>query len=170
MLTNRFVKSCKSERLPYRANWPLRMTQFFARGDPFDIRTAELEFRLHTAKACATSETLEALQHVRTEVNQLFRFFQQIFFIESDVCTIALKAIDRRSDFVLIVDTNKFVSSPSLPTNPGNIHSYFFWSMVLGPLLYFTSTQPSRGSEADSVRSAVRDLTAAWRSNASRSE
>jgi len=162
MLTNRFVKSCRSERLPFdlKCNW----TQFFARDKPFDVRSTEMEFRLHYTKPCATSDTLEALQQIRTDVNRLFRFFQQVFFVESNVCTIALKAVDRRSDFILIVDTNKF-TCPSEPSR-----NFFFWSMVLGPLLYFTLTRPLRGSAADSVQSAVHDLTVAWRSDASRPE
>ncbi len=168
MLTNRFVKSCKSERVPFELQMPCKMTQFFARGNPFDVRSAEIEFLVHhhRTKPCATSETLEALQQIRTDVNRLFRFFQHVFFVESNVCTLALKSIEKHSEFILIVDTNKFVSLP----NTSSRHSFFFWSMVLGPLLYLTATQPSRGSEADSVQSAVHDLTVAWRSDASRSE
>jgi len=169
MLTNRFVKSCKSERVPFELQMPCGVTQFFARGTPFDVRSAEMEFLVHqTKKPCATTETLVALQQIRTDVNRLFRFFQHVFFVESNVCTLALKAVEKRSDFVLIIDTNKFISYPS--DGPNAQHTFFFWTMVLGPLLYFTATQPSRGSEAGSVQSAVRDLTAAWRSDVSRSE
>lgn len=171
MLTNRFVKSCRSERVPFELRMPCKMTHFFARGNSFDVRLAEIEFLVHHhhgTKPFATSKTLEALQQIRTDVNRLLCFFQQVFFVESDTCTIALKAVEKRSEFVLIVDTDKFISSPSEPKS--YIHSYIFWSMVLGPLLYFTATQPSLGSEVDSVQSAVRDLTVAWRSDASRSE
>lgn len=176
MLTNRFVKSCRSERVPFGLRMPCKITQFFARGTPFDVRSAELEFLVHQSKPCATSKTLEALQKIRTDVNRLFRFFQHVFFVESNVCTLALKAVEKRSEFVLIIDTNKFISDPSDPSGPSDgpnvpsVHTYFFWSMVLGPLLYFTAGQPLRGFEVGSVQSAVRDLTVAWRSDVSRSE
>ncbi len=171
MLRNRFVKSCKSERLPYDVRMPCKMTQFFARGNPFDVRSAEMEFLMHHTKPCATSETLKELQRIRADANRLFKFFQQIFFVESGVCTIALKAIDKRSDFILLIDTNKFLqNSLEELQQPSQTNFYFFWFMVLGPLFYFTATQPLRGFAADSVRFGAHDQTAASRSDASRLE
>lgn len=167
MLTNRFVKSCKSVRLSSGEHVPSKFTQFYARGVPFDVRSAEMEFCLHHAKSSSnTAKTLAALQDVRADINRMFAFFQCVCFMESDVCTISLKAVDNRSEHLLLINTDKFVNyNPPPPDN-----SRFFWFMVLGPLVIATLTQPSRGSEGDSVRSAVRDLTAAWCSDASRPE
>lgn len=172
MLTNRFVKSCKSVRnfqtggaTPFV---PGKFTQFYARGCPFDVRSAEMQFCLHYSKQSATAKTLAALQEIRSDVNRCMSFFQNVCFMESGTCMISLQAVDKRSDFTLLVDTNRFVEvSEGKKPRPVN---YLFWSMVLGPLMFITLAQPLRGSEAGSVRSAVRDLTAAWYSGASRSE
>lgn len=132
MLTNRFVKSCKSVRLSSVQLVPSKLTQFYTRGHPFDVRSVEMEFRLHYTKPCATAKVLEALQPIRMNVNRLFSFFQHICFVESGTCVISLKAIDKRSDYILIVDTDKFLKNEQPHFN------YFFWCMVLGPLVYLT--------------------------------
>lgn len=160
---NQFIKSSKTIRLnsSCRALSVEKMTQFYARGTPFDIQTAEREFRLHLPTNSDLTHTLQALQQHRTEINRIFSFFQQVHFVDNgNVYT--LKAVNSRSEFILEIDTNKFVQFLHTRTRTG-CHAYFFWTMVILPFL--TSALLSQGSAADSVRSAAHDLTAASSSN-----
>ncbi len=166
---NPFIKSSKTFRLDTfrsrRDSGPFeKMTQFFARGSPFDIQTAEREFRLHHTKNTDLTKTLEVLQQQRTEINRMLSFFQQIRFVDRDY-VFTLKAIDSRSDFVLEIDTNKFVQCLQQPTR--TITNYFFWGMVAIPII---AALLSPGSGADCDRSVALGLTAASRSDACRSE
>jgi hypothetical protein len=161
MCMNQFIKSSKTTRLNSLRSATHafeRMTQFYARGKPFDIRTAEREFRLHNPKQTDLTQTLEALQQHRTEINRILSFFQQIRFVDNGDAYI-LKAIDSRSEFVLEIDTNKFIQFLHTPP-PTN---YFFWSMVVLPFLIAVLLSPD--SAADSVRSAEHDRTTASSSN-----
>lgn len=164
MCMNQFIKSSKTTRLNSLRSAAThtfeRMTQFYARGKPFDIRTAEREFRLHNPKQTDLTQTLEALQQHRTEINRVLSFFQQIRFVDQDF-VFTLKAIDSRSEFVLEIDTNKFVQ---FSHTPPTTTKYFFWSMVILPFLIAVLLSPD--SAADSVRSAEHDRTTASSSNA----
>lgn len=160
---NQFIKSSKTIRLDSLRSMTSfeKMTQFYARGTPFDIQTAERDFRLHLPTNSDLTQTLEALQQHRTEINRILSFFQQVHFVDNGV-VYTLKAVDSRSEFILEIDTNKFVQFVHTPTNT-RATNYFFWAMVTLPLL--TAVLLSPDSAADSVRSVAHDRTTASSSN-----
>lgn len=122
-----------------------RMTQFYTRESPYDIRSAELEFRIHNPEPSDTTRTLEALQPHRTQINRILSFFQQVRFVDHDT-SFTLKSIQKVSEFTLEIDTNTFAALMQQKHTP-----YFFWTALAVQGLIALLLSP--GSAKDSVRS-----------------